>query len=78
MDTDRAVMGLLDEAAVSYAVVLTKTDELKKGELASVAAAVESEAGKHTAAYPAIFATSAHGKDGLDALKEHLAALAAS
>jgi GTP-binding protein len=78
MDTDRAVMDLLDEAAVSYVVVLTKIDELKKGEFAATVAAVENEANKHTAAFPDIFATSAHAKDGLDAVKVHLAALAAS
>jgi len=77
MDTDEAVMKLLDEAAVSYAVVLTKTDELKRAESAQVVAQVADDARKHTAAYPEIFATSAHMKDGLEALKVHLAALAA-
>jgi len=76
MDTDEAVMKLLDEAAVSYAVVLTKTDELKKGEFATVLSAVTADANKHTAAYPEVFATSAHAKEGLDTLKVHLAALA--
>jgi GTP-binding protein len=77
MDTDLAVMELLDEAAASYVVVLTKTDELRGDEFAVVVSAVESEAKKHTAAFPDIFATSAHAKDGLDSVKVHLAALAA-
>ncbi len=76
METDRSVMDLLDEAAVSYVVVLTKTDELGKGELSGTAADVETESKRHTAAYPEIFATSAHAKDGLDMMKLHLAALA--
>jgi GTP-binding protein len=78
MDTDRAVMKLLDEAAVSYVVVLTKIDELKKGEFAGIASAVESETRTHIAAFPDTFATSAHAREGLENLKVHLAALAAS
>src|SRR5213078_3796543 len=76
METDRAAMDLLDEAAVSYVVVLTKIDELKREEFARVASAVESETRQHTAAFPDLFATSAHEKDGLDTVKVHLAALA--
>jgi GTP-binding protein len=76
METDRAAMELLDEAAVSYAVVLTKIDELKREEFARVASAVESETRQHTAAFPDLFATSAHAKEGLDTVKVHLAALA--
>jgi GTP-binding protein len=76
MDTDNAVMDLLDDAAVSYAVVLTKTDELRGDEFAQVVSAVEAQASKHTAAFPDVFATSAHAKDGLDTVKVHLAALA--
>jgi len=76
METDRAAMDLLDEAAVSYAVVLTKIDELKREEFARVVSAVESETRQHTAAFPDLFATSAHEKDGLDTVRVHLAALA--
>jgi GTP-binding protein len=78
METDRAAMDLLDEAAVSYAVVLTKIDELKREEFARIASAVESETRKHTAAFPDLFATSAHEKEGLDTVKVHLAALAST
>lgn len=76
MDTDQAVMKLLDEAAVSYALVLTKIDQLGKGELTGVLAGADAAARKHTAAYPEIFATSSLKRTGLDALKLHLAALA--
>ncbi len=75
MEIDKAVMGLLDEAAVSYALVLTKTDEIKKGSESDVVAAVEAEGRKHTAAYPELFATSAHNGSGLEALKLQLASL---
>ncbi len=76
MDVDKAVMELLDKTAVSYAVVMTKSDALKPAELAEQCAAVEAEAKRHTAAYPEIFATSAQMAAGLDALKTHMVALA--
>ena len=76
MDLDRAVMSLLDEAAVSYALVLTKTDTLDKGEDAAVTAALDTEARRHKAAYPEIFASSAKARSGLEALQMQLASLA--
>ena len=76
MEIDRAVMELLDKAAVSYCVVLTKIDQLGEVERDTVHADVENEAKKHTAAYPELFSTSAHKAQGLDGLKVHLAALA--
>jgi GTP-binding protein len=76
LDLDRDVMRLLDEAAVSFAIVLTKIDKLSPGELAMTLAAVGSEARKYTAAFPEICATSALRGAGLDPLKLQLAALA--
>ena len=77
MDTDKQAMGLLDQAAVSYVLTLTKIDELSKPERVEAEAALAEEAKRHTAAYPEIFATSSRDALGLDALKEHIAALAA-
>ncbi len=77
METDKEAMTLLDRAAVSYVLVLTKTDQLSKPALAAAEAALDEESRRHTAAYPAIFATSALKRQGLDALKLHIAALAA-
>jgi GTP-binding protein len=76
MAIDQAVMELLDRAAVSYCVTLTKIDTLKPAERSEVEAAVAAEARRHTAAYPDQFATSSYEASGLDALKTHLAALA--
>lgn len=77
MQTDREAMALLDSAAVSYALVLTKIDQLSPAERAKAASEIADEARRHTAAYPEIFATSALKALGLDALRTHLAALAA-
>jgi GTP-binding protein len=76
LDIDREAMSLLDEAAVSFLMVLTKTDKLTPDEIDAVHRAADSEGRKHTAAYPEVFATSAHKAAGLDPLKAHLAALA--
>ncbi len=76
LDLDKEVMDLLDEAAVSFGVVLTKIDKLSPEEVAEVVAATDAEARKHTAAYPEICATSAFRGMGLDPLKVQLAALA--
>ena len=76
MSPDRDVMGLLDEAAVSYAGVLTKTDELSAPELKAVESLVQAELTRHTAAHPELFATSARSQDGLDPIRDHVAALA--
>ncbi len=76
LDLDQEVMKLLDEAAVSYGVVLTKIDKLKPEEAAAAVAAADIAARKHTAAFPQICATSAHEGLGLEPLKLQLAALA--
>jgi GTP-binding protein len=78
MDTDREACKLLDQAAVSYVLALTKIDQLSPNQRTEAERALMEEAGRHTAAYPQIFATSALKAQGLDALKMHIAALAAS
>jgi GTP-binding protein len=78
MDTDRQAMGLLDAAAVSYAPALTKIDQLSLSDRAKAQADLGEEGLRHTAAYPEVFATSALKSLGLDALKAHVAALAAT
>jgi GTP-binding protein len=68
-DVDREVMTMLDEAAVSYRLVLTKADKIKAGALAEVTAATEEEARKHPAAHPEIIATSSEKGLGMDRLR---------
>jgi GTP-binding protein len=73
---DRPVMDLLDEAAVNYQVVLTKTDKLKGPELAATLAAVQAELDKRPAAHPKIIVTSAGKGTGIAELRAALAMLA--
>jgi GTP-binding protein len=69
-EVDREIMKMLDSAAVSYRIVLTKTDKIKASELAAVEADVFEELRKHSAAFPLISATSAEKKGGMDELRE--------
>ncbi|MGB6969119.1 MAG: ribosome biogenesis GTP-binding protein YihA/YsxC [Methyloceanibacter sp.] len=74
-DNDRETMALMDEAAVSYQVVLTKADKPKPAELAAIKAEVAEELAKHPAAYPEMIATSARTGVGLPELRAAVAAL---
>jgi len=68
-DVDREVMKMLDDAAVSYRLVLTKADKIKASELAGVTEQTEAEARKHPAAHPEIIATSSEKGLGMDRLR---------
>ena len=72
------MMDLLDSAAVSFTLVLTKIDKLAVSRRASVLEAIDKEARGRTAAFPEVCATSSFEQEGLDPLKTQIAALAAS
>jgi GTP-binding protein len=75
-ENDRTMMEILDEAAASFLVVLTKTDKLNATEVAEAVNAVNALAKQHAAAHPDVFATSAETKTGIPELRAHLAELA--
>jgi GTP-binding protein len=60
---------MLDEAAVSYHVVLTKADKVKASELEKVAAQIAADALKHPAAHPETIVTSSETGLGVDRLR---------
>jgi GTP-binding protein len=66
---DRDVMKMLDDAAVSYHLVLTKSDKVKPTQLASTLQATAADAAKHPAAHPTIFTTSAETGSGMAELR---------
>jgi GTP-binding protein len=68
-DVDREMMKMLDEAAVGYRIVLTKTDKIKASELERVANMVGEEARKHPAAFPELHLTSSEKGMGIAALR---------
>ncbi|MEP1030494.1 MAG: ribosome biogenesis GTP-binding protein YihA/YsxC [Alphaproteobacteria bacterium] len=75
-DSDRDVMSMLDEVAVSYQIVLTKIDKLKKNELESRIEEIRAELKKHPASHPVIHATSSEKGTGIAELRAELASLA--
>ena len=75
-DNDADALKLLDKAAVSYQVVLTKADRLGRAGLDAVVAATGAAIGKRPAAHPDIVATSAETGAGIDLLRAEIAALA--
>ena len=76
-EPDREMMKMLDEAAVSYQIVLTKADKPKPPELERVRAAVTEEAARHVAAHPELAVTSAAAGLGIEELRAGLAGFAA-
>ena len=74
-DSDHDTMRALDAAAVSYAVVLTKGDEVKAVDRDARIAATLEGLRKHVAAYPEVLLTSARTGDGVADLRAHIARL---
>jgi GTP-binding protein len=68
-DIDAEVMDLLDRAAVSYQVVLTKADKIGAAELAERLAESRDRTKRRPAAFPEIVATSSEKGDGLEELR---------
>ncbi len=68
-DVDREFLEMLDVAAVSYRIVLTKADKIKASELSAVHAATQAEARKHAAAHPDVIVTSSEKGLGIAELR---------
>src|ERR1700741_3331782 len=68
-EVDREILEMLDKAAVSYRLVLTKADKIKPTELAAVLEATATEARKRPAAHPDILSTSAETGLGIPELR---------
>jgi GTP-binding protein len=73
---DEDILDLLDSAAVSTRIILTKADKAK--DLETTIEAVTARLKKHTAAYPEVFVTSSHAGQGIEDLRSMLAGFAAS
>jgi GTP-binding protein len=75
LKADEEMFELLDEAAVTYQVVLTKTDKIKAPELEKVRETVAAAIKKHPAAFPQIHATSSDKGLGIPELRSEIAGL---
>jgi len=75
LKADEEMFDLLDEAAVTYQVVLTKTDKIKPAELERIIATVTAAVKTRPAAFPAIHATSSEKFAGIAELRAEIAGL---
>lgn len=74
---DEEILDLLDKAAVSYAIVMTKADQVKPTELKARLVETQERIRKRPAAYPVIFPTSSQTGAGLAELRGAVAQLMA-
>ena len=75
MDTDLETMAMLDTAAVTYQIVLTKADKIKASALEQVQADIEGELKTHAAGHPVVRPTSSEKGYGLPELRAEIAQL---
>ena len=66
---DDEVLDLLDKAAVSYQIVLTKTDKIKDAGVPRLVEETRLKLAKHPASYPEVLSTSSEKGRGLDELR---------
>ena len=69
---DDEALDALDEAAVSYQIVLTKADKLKKGEAEAIGEKTLKAVSKRPAAYPFVAVTSAEKGHGIPELRAEI------
>jgi GTP-binding protein len=74
-DADRETMRNLDAAAVSYQMVLTKTDQLRASAIARAVAEAEAVARRHAAAHPQVLPTSSATGFGVPELRAAIVAV---
>jgi len=74
---DVETLGQLDEAAVSYQIVLTKADKLKAAEREAIVEETRAAIARRPAAFPRILITSAIKGWGIEELRAEIAALLA-
>lgn len=72
---DAEIMDMLDKAAVTYQIVLTKIDKISARELQEVLARTEKEIANHAAAYTKVLSTSSEKNLGIAELQAEIASL---
>lgn len=73
---DEEILDLLDKAAVTYQIILTKADKISAAALAKVEAETAAKIAKRAAAHIRILATSSEKMRGLEEVRAEIAALA--
>ena len=72
---DEEILSLLDSAAVTFQVVMTKADKVKEAERAKVLDQVRSALSEHPAAFPELIVTSSEKGWGIPSLRAIIATL---
>ncbi len=72
---DRDIFEMLDTAAVTYQIVLTKKDKISAAQLEKLQADIAKELAKHAAAFPVVLSTSSWKGLGVDELRAAIAEL---
>ncbi|MEO0929332.1 MAG: ribosome biogenesis GTP-binding protein YihA/YsxC [Pseudomonadota bacterium] len=72
---DEEIMSLLDSAAVTFQVVMTKTDKIKGKALEEALTKTRTALAKHPAAFPEIILTSSEKGDGIPTLRAVIAGI---
>ncbi len=72
---DHEMMDVLDKSAMSYQVVLTKRDEVKKGDIEARTAETAAGIMRHPAAHPQVLFTSSQTGEGIAELRGAVALL---
>ena len=65
-DKDVEIMDMLDKTAVSYQIILTKTDKVKPAELEKIISSVIEKISTHTACHPTLLVTSSEKNIGIE------------
>lgn len=71
-DVDIEIMDMLDKVAVSYQVILTKSDKVKPGELMETHTKTLEATRNRPAAHPEVVVTSSENKEGIEQLRNEL------
>lgn len=72
---DEEILKLLDQSAVTFQVVLTKTDKLRTGEIDTILAQTRAALSKHPAAFPEIVLSSSEKGEGISTIRSIIAGI---
>ena len=71
-DIDLEVMRYLDDIPVSYQILLTKVDKIKKTEIAGIVQSLQDVCKNHAACHSEVVTTSASKKDGINLVQAEI------
>ena len=72
---DEEIMDMLDKAAVTYQIILTKSDKISQAALAKVLSETEQKTAQHPAAYIKVLTTSSEKNAGIENVRAEIASL---